>query len=220
MATEASPPKFPRFGSRTSVWPSATFAIVFGEADPPLRWRNTLKGLPKQPLHVIAHAIFERKPRLVSESIARAGDIGLRKGLIIRVRIIKVFGLEVFAQALILAGDEVVKRPRLARSYPCNSARLSIARADAALHSVLDVNEFAFLLAVLENARPLAGLHLLRKMVNHTCWHSLVRFARSVNVEVTQPDDDPIRRLRGRAPRHVVHDDLGKRINICWCGPV
>jgi hypothetical protein len=34
------------------------------------RWKPSL---PVQPLHVIAHAIFERKPRFVPERFARAG---------------------------------------------------------------------------------------------------------------------------------------------------
>lgn len=54
-----------------------------------------------QPLHVIAHAVFERKLRLVSERIARAGEIGLREVLIMRVRIVEVFGLKVCAKAFI-----------------------------------------------------------------------------------------------------------------------
>ena len=54
-----------------------------------------------QPLHVIAHAVFERKLRLVSERIARAGEIGLREVLIMRVRVIEVFGLKICAQTFI-----------------------------------------------------------------------------------------------------------------------
>jgi hypothetical protein len=54
-----------------------------------------------QPLHVIAHSVFERKPRLVSERFARAGEIGLREILIMRVRIIEVFGLKICAQTFI-----------------------------------------------------------------------------------------------------------------------
>ncbi len=54
-----------------------------------------------QPLHVVAHAVFERKPRLVSERIPRAGEIGFREVLIMRVRIIEVFGLKICAQTFI-----------------------------------------------------------------------------------------------------------------------
>src|SRR6266498_3354724 len=89
---------------------------------------------------------------------------------------------------------------RLASAEIINPARLRIDRADAAFDSVLHVNKVAFLLAVLENPRSVTGLHLLRQMINHARGHSLVRFARSVNVEVTQADDDPIRRLAGGAP--------------------
>ena len=54
-----------------------------------------------QPLHVIAHAVFERKLRLVSERVPRASEIGLREVLIMRVRIIEVFGLKVCVQTFI-----------------------------------------------------------------------------------------------------------------------
>src|SRR4029077_15026016 len=37
--------------------------------------------------HVIAHAVFERKPRLVPKRFSCAGEIGLREVLIMRVRI-------------------------------------------------------------------------------------------------------------------------------------
>ena len=55
----------------------------------------------EQPLHVVSHAIFERKSRLVSKRISRAGKIGLRKVLIMRVRIIEVFGLKICAQTFV-----------------------------------------------------------------------------------------------------------------------
>jgi hypothetical protein len=54
-----------------------------------------------QPLHIIAHAVFERKPRLVSERIPHGGKIGLREVLVMRVRIIEVFGLKICAQTFI-----------------------------------------------------------------------------------------------------------------------
>ena len=69
---------------------------------------------------------------------------------------------------------------------------MCIERANAAFDGVLDVNKVAFLFAVFENARALAGFHLLRQMINHARRHALVCFARPVNVEVAQTDDDPI----------------------------
>ena len=75
---------------------------------------------------------------------------------------------------------------------------LRLERAERSLHDVLHVNEIALLLAVFEDARALPGLHLLREMINHARGHAFVRFARAVNVEVTQPDDDPVRDLLPR----------------------
>src|SRR5438093_1544703 len=86
----------------------------------------------------------------------------------------------------------------------CLTARDS----SAALGGVLHVNKVALLLAMFENARPLAGLHLLCKMINHARWHAFVRFARPVNVKVTQADDDPASGLGGSAPGNVVHNDF------------
>src|SRR5213079_2920998 len=49
--------------------------------------------------------------------------------------------------------------------------------------------------AEFENARALAGAHLLRQMINHACGHAFVRFAWAINIEVTQAYNDPIRIL-------------------------
>src|SRR5215472_3910451 len=62
---------------------------------------NQKAALSVQPLHVVAHAVFERELRLVFESLARAGEVGLREVLIVRVRIIEVFGLKLCAQTVI-----------------------------------------------------------------------------------------------------------------------
>jgi hypothetical protein len=73
---------------------------------------------------------------------------------------------------------------------------------------------------VLENARSLVGLYLLRKMINHACGHALVRFTWSVNVEVTQPHDDPFLRLGSSVSGDVIHDDFGEGINVRRRGAV
>src|SRR5215472_47616 len=101
-----------------------------------------------------------------------------------------------------------------------NSARLCVERTNGAVHRVSDVNEITFLLAVLKNARSLAGLYLLSQVINHACGHALVRFTRSVNVEVTQPDDDPVRRLNCSLSDDVIHYDLGKCVNVRRRGTV
>src|SRR5436189_4797818 len=155
---------------------------------------NEASTLPKETLHVIAHAVFERKTRLVAKRFAGAGEISLREILIMRVGIIEVVGLKICAQTFVENLDEFVTRARLARADIVNSAPLSVERLNGAFNSVLHVNEIAFLLAVLKNARSFAGLYLLREMINHACGHAFVRFARSVNIEITQPDDDPVRR--------------------------
>ena len=61
---------------------------------------------------------------------------------------------------------------------------------------------------MLENARRLAGFHLLRQMINHARRHAFVCFVRPVHVEVTQADDDPIGGLGSSAPGDIVHDCL------------
>ena len=70
---------------------------------------------------------------------------------------------------------------------------LRFERADAALDDVFHVNEIALLLAVFENTRTLAGLHLFARVINHARGHAFVRLAWSVNIEVTQSDNDPVR---------------------------
>ena len=50
--------------------------------------------------------------------------------------------------------------------------------------------------------------------------HAFVRFARAVDIEVTQANDDPIRRFMRRATREVVHDRFRKRVNIGGGGAV
>src|SRR5207248_3751692 len=102
------------------------------------------------------------KARLVAECAPRVRKIGLREMLIMLVRIIDVIRLKICAEAFVEDVDQFVKRTRLAGSEIINPARLRIERADAALYRVLHVNKIALLLAMFENARPLASLHLLR----------------------------------------------------------
>src|SRR5207244_9973296 len=102
--------------------------------------------------------------------------------------------------------DQLVERTRLARAEIVNSAALGLESANAAFDDVLHVNKIAFLLAVLENARPLTGLHLARQMIHHAGGHALMCFPRTINIEVTQTDDDPTRRRGGSSCRDVVHD--------------
>src|SRR5204863_4466022 len=97
---------------------------------------------------------------------------------------------------------------RVAGAEIVNPACSRVERANAALDSVLYVNKVALLLAMFENARPLAGLNLLRQMIHHARRHSFVRFARPVNVKVAQADNDPASGLGGSAPGNVVHDDF------------
>ena len=54
-----------------------------------------------QPLHVIAYAFFERKLRLITKRAARARDIGLGEILVMRVRIVEVFGLKVCSETFV-----------------------------------------------------------------------------------------------------------------------
>src|SRR6266508_3055042 len=97
-----------------------------------------------------------------------------------------------------------------------NSAGARIERANAAFDDVLHVHKIPLLLTVLKDARSLPRLYLARQMINHTGGHAFVSLARSINVEVTQAYDDPIRQLGGSAPGDIVHNHLGKSVNVCW----
>src|SRR5437870_6584655 len=114
-----------------------------------------------------------------------------------RMRVIDVIRLKICTETFVKNINEFIERARLARAEIVNAARLRIQRADAPFDRVLHVNKIALLFAMLENARPLAGLHLLRQMMYHACLHAFVSFAWPVNVEITQADNDPIGRLGG-----------------------
>src|SRR6516225_5082267 len=114
-----------------------------------------------------------------------------------RVRIVEIFGLEVCTQTFIQNFYEFVEGARLTCAEVVNSTNFCVERANGSFNSILHVNEIALLLAMLENARSLTRLYLLRQMINHARGDALVCFARSVNIEVTQPDHDPVRRLGG-----------------------
>ena len=124
------------------------------------------------------------------------------------MRIIDVIRLKTCAQTFVEHVHQLVKRARLARAEIVNSARFRIERVNAALHRILHIDEISFLLAVLENAGALAGFHLSGQMIDHAGGHALVRLARPINVEVTQPNNDPVRILSGFAHGDVVHDDF------------
>src|SRR5262252_7624275 len=129
-----------------------------------------------------------------------------------RVRVNEVIGSKICPEAFVENIHQFVKRTCLTGTKIINPARLRIECADAAFDRVLHVNEITLLLAMFENARLLSGLHLLRQMINHARWHALVRFAWPVNVEVTQPEDNPVWILSGLAYRDVVHDYFRKRV--------
>ena len=58
------------------------------------------------------------------------------------------------------------------------------------------------------------------KMIDHARRHAFVRFARTVNVEVTQADDDPILRFLRGALGEIVHDRLREGVNVRRRGAV
>src|SRR4029453_12510246 len=101
---------------------------------------------------------------------------------------------------------QLIKRTRVARPEIVDSAGLGGERANAAFDGVLHVYKIALLLAMFENSRSSSRFHLFREMINHARWDALVSFARSVNVEVTQTDDDPVRGLVCFADGDIVHD--------------
>src|SRR5436190_4620973 len=65
----------------------------------PAREPHPLPGI--QPLHVIAHTVLQRKPRLVPERTACVREIGLCEVLIMSVWIVDVIRLEIRAQAVV-----------------------------------------------------------------------------------------------------------------------
>src|SRR5678815_106799 len=87
--------------------------------------------------------------------------------------------------------DELVERSRLARAEIVNSALFRLQRAQRSLYNVFHVNEIPFLLAVFENSRALPLFNLPGEMQNHARGNAFVRFARTVNIEITQSDDLP-----------------------------
>src|SRR6476620_5497751 len=168
-----------------------------------------------QPCHIIGYPRFKWKLRGVSERAARVGQIRLGEVLVMGVRIIEVIRLKISLERAIQNKDELVKRSSLAAAEIVNSARAGIERANCSIHHILHINEIAALFAVFENARALAGAHLLRQMINHACGHAFVRFARAINIEVTQAYNDPIRILTREPRGEIIHDRFGKGVDVC-----
>ena len=113
-----------------------------------------------------------------------------------------------------------LKGPGLARTEIKNSALGRFERANTSFDDVFDVNEVAFLFALFENARSLPGFYLLSEVVNHASRHAFVRLARTINIEVTKTDNDPVSTLPGLARGDVIHDCLGKSVDVRRCGAV
>ena len=64
---------------------------------------SALRGI--QPVHVIAHAVFERKSWLVAECAAGIREIGLGEVLVMRVRVIDVIRLKICVETFVKNGD-------------------------------------------------------------------------------------------------------------------
>src|SRR6266550_1861527 len=195
--------------SITSTSSSDFFGFIFyGSVIP-----SVSRRIP--PFHIIGYPRFKWKLRGVPERAARLGQIRLGEILVMGVRIIEVIGLKIGLQSAIQNKDELVKRSSLATAEIVNSARAGIERANRSIHHILHINEIAALFAVFENARALASAHLLRQMINHACGHAFVRFARAINIEVTQSHDDPIRILAREPGGEIIHDRFGKGVDVC-----
>src|SRR5260370_18595749 len=86
-----------------------------------------------QPLHVVAHTVFQRKAWLVTERAARVREIGLREILIMRMRILDVIRSKICAEAFVENIHQFVKRARLAGPKFINSTGSPIEPPDAPL---------------------------------------------------------------------------------------
>src|SRR5260370_14799971 len=108
-----------------------------------------------------------------------------------RVRVFDVIGLKFCAETFVEHIDELIERARLSGAEIVNSTPVRFERENASFHHVLHINEIALLIAMLENARALPRLYLLREMINHARRNAFVPFARTITFEIAQPDDDP-----------------------------
>ena len=177
--------KFPEFGHRrpASVWPSATICHCLRRSRSTVAANARRGALPRiQPLHVIAHAFFQRELRLVTQRVARIRQIGLREVLVMRVWIIDVIRLKICAQAFIENIDQFVERARLARAEVINPARLRIERADAPPDRVVHVNKVAL---PSEVHIPLAPDHPHREVLEQTALNCPVH--KSLPAEIHRP---------------------------------
>src|SRR5207302_10705174 len=120
-----------------------------------------------QPLHVIRYAALERELRLVTKRAPYFVKIGFGEVLVMGMRILDVIGLKFRSETFIERVDQFVERARLAGAEIVDSALLRFQRENASLDHVFHINEIALLVALFENARPLARLHLLSEMINH-----------------------------------------------------
>src|SRR6476660_447525 len=133
-----------------------------------------------QPLYIIANAFLQRIARFISKRGVGVAQVGLREILIVSVRIFDVIGLKIRSQNFVQSLDQLIKSSRLSRSKIVDAAGGGTHRSNRAANNILHVNEIPLLLAVLENARTLTGLNLLRQMINHAGGNTFVRFARAI----------------------------------------
>ena len=125
--------------------------------------------------------------RLVADLLSREKLIRFRPILGEAVRIFEVLWLEIGLQRAVQLGHHVVEAPALTPPGIEDSAFARFRRTEICLNHVINVDEIAPLLAGGENARPLAGTHLPRELLDHARELPLVILAGAINVAVSQP---------------------------------
>lgn len=135
--------------------------------------------------------------------------------LVEAVGVLEVLRLQPCAERTVQRLDHLVEGEGMARSAVVDPAPpRGVQRVEGQSHHILHVDEIPLLLAALEHAGPLAGLHLTVELVDHARSRPLVGLERPVDVEIPEPDDPPGRVAPRLLPGQVVELDLAEGVNI------
>jgi hypothetical protein len=134
--------------------------------------------------------------------------------LVVDVGVVDVLGLPLGFEDAVEVGDDVVEGAGDAAAGVVDAGGAGAGGEDGAVDDVLDVDEVAELLAVLEDARGLSAADLLGELEDHAGGGAFVGLARAVDVEVAEADDDLGGVFAGPAAGEVVELDFGEGVDV------
>ena len=134
--------------------------------------------------------------------------------LIEAVGVLEIFGWSSASQALVEHVNDLIKRERVAGTAIEDITAWCLECANGQVDHIFDVDKITSVLASTKYSWGFTVANLAIELIDHAGGTLLVRFSRTIHVEVTQADDPPRRIVASVIPGEVFELDFGKSIHV------